>query len=209
MKIFSYTILAILFIFIIGYCTITYQLKQTTWGGWTPDSELLDEDYIPTEQSKKENNSSPIENKRCEDSSEWRDHNGPDNCSYYSSEESCDKIRGKMAIITQLHKGFLEKDVFEGTISNRWFDIKGNSVIYYEPSGEIIDNGNCNCMDGILKIKWKNGKNVPAKAQIHFNSSDTVELRYYDFPMNFRKHSMDTTKSKTNPTKILGVMRYN
>ena len=207
MKILGYILLAIFLVFTIGYCVISYQLKQTTWGGWTPDEEFLEEDYTPAKQSKKGKNASPFENKPCEASSTWRDHNGPDNCSYYSPEESCDKILGKMTVVSRLHKGLLEKDVFEGGVSSRWFVVKKNSITYYKPSGEIADEGSCNCNNGLLKINWQNGKNVPEAALIHFNSPDTVELRYYDFPLKPNSFQPDTTKSKNNPTKILGVMK--
>lgn len=75
--------------------------------------------------------------KLCNESSEWRDQNGPDNCSYYSDTESCSKIKGKLNMISRLHKGALEEGLFEGGISSRWFEIKDKSIVYFKPSGEI------------------------------------------------------------------------
>lgn len=39
MKIISYILLTLFFILLIGYCTITNSLKNTTLGGWTPPSD--------------------------------------------------------------------------------------------------------------------------------------------------------------------------
>lgn len=72
----------------------------------------------------------------CVEHSEWKDHNGKDFCAFYSEEKACDKFMGKLAIITRLHKGALEKDVFEGGMSSRWLEIKDKSITYFKPSGE-------------------------------------------------------------------------
>lgn len=144
--------------------------------------------------------------KHCDESSEWRDHNGPDNCSYYSDKESCSRILGKLNMISRLHKGTLEKGVFEGGLSSRWFEIKDKSIVYFKASGEIADKGQCDCKDGILKINWESGANLPEESRIYFRSADSVELRYYDYPFDFMALRYDSLKPKTNPTKILGVI---
>ncbi|WP_300661833.1 hypothetical protein [Fluviicola sp.] len=142
----------------------------------------------------------------CEESSEWRDHNGPDFCSYYSQMSTCDKVKGRINIISRLHKGALEKGVFGGGLSSRWFEIKKGSIVYFEPSGEIADKGTCSCENGVLKIDWELGDNVPEECAVYFNSPDTVEFRYYDYPFRFNSLQYDSLKPKTNPTKILGVL---
>lgn len=146
------------------------------------------------------------EKQLCEESSEWRDHNGPDFCSYYDKTESCNNLNGRINILSRLHKGTLEKGVFEGGMSSRWFEIEKRSIVYFKPSGEIADKGKCTCKNGVLKIDWELGDNVPEECTVYFRSADTVELRYYDYSFDFNRLQYDTLKPKTNPTKILGVL---
>lgn len=120
---------------------------------------------------------SSVGKKHCSESSEWKDHNGPENCSYYSDTESCSKILGKLNMISRLHKSTLEEGVFEGGVSSRWFEIKDQSIVYFKPSGEIADRGKCNCKDGILKINWESGANLPEESRIYFRSADSVESK--------------------------------
>lgn len=143
----------------------------------------------------------------CEEHSEWRDNNGADSCSYYSNEESCNKILGKFEIKSRVHKGAYEKDVFNGGQSSRWLIIKEKSIEYYDPSGEIADKGTCNCEKGKLNIKWEKGDNLPERATIYFNSPDFVELRYYDYPFSMGDIQYDKSKRKNNPTKIIGTIK--
>jgi hypothetical protein len=142
----------------------------------------------------------------CDEHSEWRDHNGEDKCSYYSSKTSCSKILGKLRIMSRMHKGFAEKDVFGGGMSSRWLEIEKNRITYFDPQGNISDEGTCSCENGVLNVKWKKGDNVPEKATIYFRDQDTVELRYYDYPFDIMKFAYDTTRPKTNPTKIFGTI---
>ena len=144
--------------------------------------------------------------KVCNYNSEWRDKNGVDSCNYYPESELCSRIVGKLVIKSRLHKNSLENGVFEGGISSRWLKIDKDSIKYYKPSGEIADRGSCNCSDGELKIVWEKGLNLPVNAQVYFNSSDLVELRYYDYPFSFNTLDYDSSKGKTNPTKITGLM---
>ncbi|MDX1279521.1 hypothetical protein, partial [Oceanihabitans sediminis] len=44
-----------------------------------------------------------------ENSSIWRDNNEKDSISFYSSNESCEKIIGKLKIKSRLHKNLMEK----------------------------------------------------------------------------------------------------
>lgn len=143
----------------------------------------------------------------CDEHSEWRDNNGPDSCSYYTKDESCKKLIGKLQIKSRLHKGALENGVFEGGMSSRWLEITKNSIIYYTPNGEISDKGDCVCSEGILKIEWEKGDNLPDEATIYFNSQDFVELRYYDFPFSFSTLQYDTLSEPNNPTKIVGTIK--
>jgi hypothetical protein len=92
-------------------------------------------------------------------------------------------------------------------MSSRWFQISKDSIIYFAPNGEIEDKGNCSCSEGILKIDWEKGDNLPEKATIYFNSPDFVELRYYDYPFSFNKLQYDSLKSPNNPTKIIGTIK--
>jgi hypothetical protein len=149
-----------------------------------------------------------VDNRRtvCSEKSIWRDKNGIDSCSFYTKEETCEKIIGKLSIISRLHKGLLEKDIFEGGMSSRWFEIEKDSIKYFKPSGEIADRGTCNCNNGILAIDWETGDGLPKECEIYFNSNQSVELRYYDYPYNFNTFEFDTTKAPKNPTKILGNM---
>ena len=142
----------------------------------------------------------------CAESSEWKDHNGPDRCSYYTKTESCAKLIGKLKILSRLHKNMLEEGVFEGGMSSRWMEIEKGSASYYKPNGELADEGTCSCKDGVLKIDWKKGDHVPEESTIYFRSADTVELRYYDHPFNFASLQYDKSKPATNPTKILGII---
>lgn len=152
-----------------------------------------------------------FENNRqlCDKTSEWRDHDGPDSCSYYDNIQVCKKLNGRLNIISRLHKGALEKGVFEGGMSSRWLEIKKESIVYFKPSGEIADKGTCSCENGVLKIDWESGANLPEKATVYFRSADTVELRYYDYPFSFNNLKYDSLKPKTNPTKILGIVSPN
>lgn len=145
----------------------------------------------------------------CNETSEWRDHNGADSCSYYSPKETCPNIIGKLNIITRLHKNILEEGVFEGGMSSRWLEIEKNSITYYTPSGKMADRGTCQCKNGQMKIKWEIGDNLPKEATVYFSSPDTVELRYYDFPFDFNNFSYDKSEKPTNPTKILGTIEKN
>lgn len=140
-------------------------------------------------------------------SSEWRDNNGVDNKSFYPSPESCEKIIGKFKIITKLHKNSMEKDIFNGGMSSRWFEIRRDSIKYYTPHGEVADSADCSCKDGILAINWKVRYNRKIEYIIHFNSADTLELRYYDYPYSLDTFSYDKTKEPTNPTKIVGIIK--
>ena len=141
--------------------------------------------------------------------SEWRDNDGADSCSYYSEDELCNKIIGKLEIKSRLHKSALENGVFEGGMSSRWLEIGTDSIIYYTPSGEIADRGDCSCSNGTLIIDWEKGDNLPENAKIYFKSPDFVELRYYDFPFSFKTMQYDSLKEKSNPTKIIGTIRQN
>jgi hypothetical protein len=143
----------------------------------------------------------------CVEHSEWRDNNGPDSCSYYSENETCKKLIGKLEIKSRLHKNSLDNGIFEGGMSSRWLEIKKDSITYYTPNGEIDDRGKCNCSNGKLKIDWEKGDNLPEEATVHFNSKDFVELRYYDFPFYFNTLKYDTLKTKSNPTKIIGTIK--
>ncbi|PHR24532.1 MAG: hypothetical protein COA38_16385 [Fluviicola sp.] len=142
----------------------------------------------------------------CVEDSEWRDNDGPDSCSYFSKDEMCEMVIGKLNIRSRLHKGVLENGVFEGGMSSRWLEIEENTISYYTPNGEIADKGNCSCSEGILKIEWEKGDNLPEEANIYFNSEDFVELRYYDYPFSFSTFKYDTLKPKNNPTKIIGTI---
>lgn len=142
----------------------------------------------------------------CETSSEWRDHNGSDSCSYYAKEESCDKIIGRLHIQSRLHKNTLTDGVFEGGMSSRWLEIGENSITYFKPSGEVADKGKCQCKNGKLKTNWEFGDNLPEECDIYFNDANSVELRYHDYPYDFNTFSYDTTKPQSNPTKIIGII---
>ncbi|MCT4562120.1 MAG: hypothetical protein N4A41_12175 [Crocinitomicaceae bacterium] len=142
----------------------------------------------------------------CAEHSEWRDNDGADSCSYFSKKVACENIIGKLNIRSRLHKGALENGVFEGGMSSRWLEIEENSIVYYAPDGKIADKGSCNCSDGVLKVNWEKGDNLPAKAEIYFNSESFVELRYYDYPFSFDTFTYDTLKPKNNPTKIIGTI---
>lgn len=95
--------------------------------------------------------------KICVEQSEWRDNDGVDSCSYYSKNELCDRIIGKLEIKSRLHKSALKNGVFEGGVSSRWLEISHDSIKYYAPSGEVADRGNCNCKHGILNVNWEKG----------------------------------------------------
>lgn len=114
---------------------------------------------------------------------------------------------GKLSIESRLHKNALEDVVFAGGISRRWLEIKQDSIIYYNPKGEIEDQGSCECIDGKIKITWEVGNNLPKEALVYFNSADRVELRYYDYPFSFNTFQYDSIKEKNNPTKIIGIIR--
>jgi hypothetical protein len=148
--------------------------------------------------------SNDTNNKKCQHKSEWRDNNGLDSCSFYSSKETCTKIIGKLNIKSRLHKN--KEGVFEGGISSRWLVITKDSIIYFSPTGEVADRGKCKCEDGKLTVNWAIGDNLPEKAIIHFNNPKYVELRYYDYPFSFNRLEYDSTKTKSNPTKIIGEM---
>jgi hypothetical protein len=143
----------------------------------------------------------------CNNESEWRDKNGPDSCSYYSENELCVRIIGKLKIKSRLHKSSLENGVFQGGMSSRWLEISKDSIKYFTPSGDLADKGKYTCTNGTLRIDWKKGDNLPEEAKIHFNSSDFVELRYYDFPFSFNSFQYDSLKGKINPTKIIGTIK--
>jgi len=151
-------------------------------------------------------NSKKTKNANSKIASEWRDNNAIDSASFYSTSESCSKIIGKLKIKSRLHKNLLKKGVFEGGMSSRWFEIRKDSIFYFAPNGEIADRGKCNCKNGVLKVDWHTRFNRPMEYKIHFNSSDFVELRYYDFPFSFDTFEYDTTQKPTNPTKLIGVM---
>ena len=142
----------------------------------------------------------------CTDHSEWRDNDGPDSCSYFSEAETCKNIIGKLNVRSRLHKGALENGVFEGGMSSRWLQIEENSITYYAPDGKVADKGSCSCSDGVLKIGWEKGDNLPEEADIYFNSENFVELRYYDYPFSFNSLKYDTLQPKNNPTKIIGII---
>lgn len=138
-------------------------------------------------------------------SSEWRDDENTDHPSHYSPQESCKKIIGRINIISRLHKN--ASGIFEGGMSSRWLEIQEDSAIYFKPSGEVADKGKCDCQNGVLQIDWKLGDNLPEECTIYFRSSDSVELRYYDYPFIFNNLNYDKTKPATNPTKILGTIQ--
>lgn len=146
------------------------------------------------------------DNPICSEHSEWRDNNGADSCSYFSTSETCKHIIGKLNIQSRLHKGAFENAVFTGGMSSRWLEIAEDSIIYYAPDGKIADRGSCTCSDGILKIDWDKGDHLPEVADVHFNSENFVELRYYDYPFSFSTFQYDTLKPKNNPTKIIGTI---
>ncbi|QHI36623.1 hypothetical protein IMCC3317_19860 [Kordia antarctica] len=146
-------------------------------------------------------------NVNAEKSSEWRDNNGVDTKSFYTSSELCEKIIGKFKIRSRLHKNALEKDVFNGGMSSRWLEIGKDSIIYYTPYGEVADSGLCNCKDDVLTINWNVRYDRQIEYKIHFNSADTLELRYYDYPYSLDTFSYDKTKEPTNPTKLIGIMK--
>ena len=142
--------------------------------------------------------------KVCNKQSEWRDHDGPDDCSFFHKTASCDRIIGKLMIRSRLHKNLFEPGVFKGGISSRWFEIKDDSIYYYSPNGTIAGKGQCSCLNAVLTIKWEIGTGLPEEAIIHFNDQENVELRYYDYPYSFDTFEYDTTQSATNPTKFIG-----
>jgi hypothetical protein len=146
------------------------------------------------------------DNSENENASIWRDHNVKDSASFYASKEACNKIIGTLKITSRLHKNLLEKDVFGGGMSSRWLEIRKDSIFYYTPTGEIADQGKCSCKNGILKVDWKKRYKDQMKYNIYFNSSDFVELRYYDYPYSFDTFEYDTSKEPTNPTKIIGTL---
>lgn len=143
----------------------------------------------------------------CDKHSVWRDNNGPDSCSFYAKDIVCEKIIGKLEIKSRLHKGTLEKGIFEGGMSSRWLEISKKSIMYFAPNGEIADKGDCSCSEGILKIDWEKGDNLPEEVTIYFNSSDFVELRYYDYPFSFNTLQYDSLRKPNNPTKIIGTIK--
>jgi len=143
----------------------------------------------------------------CDTNSIWRNHNDLDSCSFYSEDQRCEVLQGHMRIIANLYKGALEKEVFEGTLSSRWFEIDESTIRYYKPNGELADEGECHCKNGTLTVKWKERFHRPIQYLIHFNSRDTVELRYFDYPYDLNTFQYDSTKRANNPTKILGVLK--
>lgn len=144
----------------------------------------------------------------CDTTSIWRDHNGVDSCSFYSEDQRCKQIIGRFNVITRLHKGALEKDIFGGGQSSRWYEIEESRIRYYKPNGDVADEGNCNCKDGILSVKWESSNQKTVQYQIYFNTPDQLELRYFDYPFDFNTFQYDSTKRANNPTKILGVMEH-
>ncbi|WCO00249.1 hypothetical protein [Psychroserpens ponticola] len=138
--------------------------------------------------------------------SEWRDNNEIDSISFYNSNDSCNKIIGKLNVKSRLHKNLMEKGIFGGGMSSRWLEIKKDSITYFAPNGEIADRGKCNCENGVLKVNWEVRYSRQIEYKIHFNSKDFVELRYYDYPFSFDTFEYDTTKDPTNPTKVIGTM---
>lgn len=142
----------------------------------------------------------------CETNSIWRNHNVPDSCSFYSEDQRCKVIQGHMRIIANLYRGALEEEVFEGTLSSRWFEIEESQIRYYKPNGDLADEGECSCKNGTLTIRWKERYHRPMQYLIYFNSKDTVELRYLDYPFSLKTFQYDSTKRANNQTKILGIM---
>jgi len=142
----------------------------------------------------------------CTEKSIWRDKNGADSCSYFSKEESCKHLTGKLSILSRLHKHFIDKNVFEGGMSSRWFQISDDSISYFTPAGEIADRGACQCKNGVLTIDWEIGEGLPKKAEVYFNSPDFVELRYFDYPFSMNTFRFDTLKTPDNPTKMVGTI---
>ena len=151
-------------------------------------------------------NNKSISNKVCEESSIWRDNNSSDKCSFYDDGAACDKIIGKLEVISRLHKGALDPGVFEGGMSSRWYQITKSKITYYTPSGDMADQGSCNCSDGLLTVDWKNRFNRKMEYKIYFNSKDQVELRYFDYPFDFNILQYDSASAPNNPTKILGTI---
>jgi len=91
-------------------------------------------------------------------------------------------------------------------LSSRWLEISKESITYHDPDGNVTDNGKCHCKNGILKINWMVRYDKSMIYEIHFNSKDTVELRYHDYPYSFDTFDYDRTKEATNPTKLLGII---
>ncbi|EDP97747.1 hypothetical protein U8527_05335 [Kordia algicida OT-1] len=140
-------------------------------------------------------------------SSEWRDHNAAEGKPFYNSKEACKKVLGTLDVISRLHKNSLEENVFNGGMSSRKYVIIKDTITYYTPYGEIANIGSCSCKDRTLTVDWKEQYKRTIKYQIYFNSADTVELRYYDYPYSMDTFTYDKTKAPNNPTKILGVMQ--
>ncbi len=149
-------------------------------------------------------NNAKVQNEK---GSEWRDNNSVDNKPFYNSKESCQMIIGKINIISRLHKNFIEKGVFGGGMSSRWLEVDQDSIKFYASDGEVADRGSYRCENGILKVDWEIRHNKIIEYKIHFNSKDTIELRYYDYPYNFDDFSYDKTKKPNNPIKVLGVFK--
>ena len=140
----------------------------------------------------------------------WRDHNKADNPSFYSNDESCDKIIGRINFKTILHRGFDEPNVFEGLMTHSAYIINKDKAIYLDNKGDTIDNGNCNCQNGILTINWEKSNHKKMEYGIYFRDASTVELRFFDYKKTMDYYlglSQDYHKGeKNNPTKILGSL---
>lgn len=143
-----------------------------------------------------------------EATSEWRNNNEIDSKPFYSLNESCHQIIGKLKIKSRLHKNLMEKNIFGGGVSSRWLEITKNSITYFTPNGAIADQGICHCENGILTVNWEIRYKRQMEYKIHFNTINAVELRYYDYPYSFDTFSYDMSKEPINPTKIIGSIEY-
>ncbi len=141
----------------------------------------------------------------------WRDPGVKDEPSFYSKEVSCDKILGELQYQAILHKGFSDENIFNGMIVQNSMIIRKDSAFYRNVYGEVLDNGVCACLDGVLTVSWNQVLRRSIDYQIHFNDSAQVELRYFDYRKDLDYYfSGDSSLLKglpDNPTKIVGMMR--
>lgn len=88
--------------------------------------------------------------------------------------------------------------------------IRRDSAFYLNVYGEVLDNGACECVNGVLTVAWHKILSRPVEYQIHFNDSVQVELRYYDHKKDLDYYFSGDTSLLTglpdNPTKIVGTI---